>query len=82
MLENPNIEVVAINDLTDAKTLAHLLKYDSIYGRISKSVTYTDSALIVDGKEIQLIAERNPEISMEKTQCLCCSRINWDFQKS
>lgn len=55
------VDVVAINDLTDNKTLAHLLKYDSIHGRFDGTVDYTDEALIVNGKEIKCTAIRNPE---------------------
>ena len=55
-----DLDVVAVNDLTDNKTLAHLLKYDSILGRFPGEVTYTDEALFVDGKEIKAFAERNP----------------------
>jgi glyceraldehyde 3-phosphate dehydrogenase len=55
-----DIEVVGINDLTDAKTLAHLLKYDSIHGHFPGSVEAGDNAIIVDGKEIPVCAERDP----------------------
>ena len=55
-----DLDVVAVNDLTDNKTLAHLLKYDSILGRFPGEVTYTDEAIFVDGKEIKAFAERNP----------------------
>ena len=62
ILDNhPNLEVVAINDLTDTKTLAHLLKYDSIYGRFSGEVAFTENSLVVDGKEIKVFAEKEPE---------------------
>ncbi|MCL4124765.1 UNVERIFIED_CONTAM: hypothetical protein GTU68_024429 [Idotea baltica] len=54
------LNLVAINDLTDAKTLAHLLKYDSIHGKFFKSVECTDNSLIIDGKEIKILSERNP----------------------
>ena len=54
------IEVVAINDLTDVKTLAHLLKYDSAYGVYNKNVEAKDGAIVVDGKEIKVLAERSP----------------------
>lgn len=54
------IEVVAINDLTDAKTLAHLLKYDSVHGRFNGTVEAKDSSIIVNGKEIAITAIRNP----------------------
>lgn len=58
--QNPHIEIVAINDLTDAKMLAHLLKYDSIHGTFSAEVRADDSHLIVDGKKIQVIAKKDP----------------------
>ena len=58
--ERSDMEVVAINDLTDSKTLAHLLKYDSNYGRFGKSVEAKDGAIVVDGKEIKICAERSP----------------------
>lgn len=58
--EDKNIEVVAINDLTDPKTLAHLLKYDSTYGVYPKDVAVKDNAIVVDGKEIRIYAEREP----------------------
>ncbi|MCP4652384.1 MAG: type I glyceraldehyde-3-phosphate dehydrogenase [Candidatus Omnitrophica bacterium] len=60
MNERNDIEVVAINDLTDAKTLAHLLKYDSTYGRYDKDVKAADEAIIVDGKEIKISAIKDP----------------------
>jgi len=60
LLENSNIEIVAINDLTDTKTLAHLLKYDSIHGRFSGTVEATSDGIIVNGKEIKIYAEREP----------------------
>jgi len=59
-LERPGIEVVGINDLTDAKTLAHLLKYDSTYGVYAKKVEAKDDAIVVDGKEIKIYAVKNP----------------------
>ena len=58
--KHPNIEVVAINDLTDAPTLAHLLRYDSNYGRYDKSVEAKDGALVVDGKTIKILSEKDP----------------------
>lgn len=61
LLDKKNIEVVAINDLTDNKTLAHLLKYDSAQGKFPGTVEATDDALIVNGKEIKAMSERNPE---------------------
>jgi glyceraldehyde 3-phosphate dehydrogenase len=55
-----DIEVVGVNDLTDNKTLAHLLKYDTTLGRFGKSVDFDDENIIVDGKKIRALAERNP----------------------
>ena len=54
-------EIVAINDLTDAPTLAHLLKYDSVHGIFGAEVMVKDNALVVDGKEIRVSAEKSPE---------------------
>lgn len=59
-LSTPGIEVVAINDLTDPKTLAHLLKYDSIHGRFSGEISVTDTGIVVNGKEVRVFSERNP----------------------
>ena len=58
--QGADIEVVAVNDLTDNKTLAHLLKYDSITGRFPGEVSYDDEGIIVDGKHIKVLAQRNP----------------------
>jgi len=58
--QKDKLEVVAINDLTDTKTNAHLLKWDSVYGRYPGEVTAKDDAIIVDGKEIKVLAERDP----------------------
>jgi glyceraldehyde 3-phosphate dehydrogenase len=55
-----DIEIVGVNDLTDNKTLAHLLKYDTVLGRFPKSVDYDDENIIVDGKKIRALAERDP----------------------
>ena len=62
MIENNDFEVVAINDLTDAKTLAHLFKYDSAQGRFNGEIEVKDGAFVVNGKEIKVTAERNPEL--------------------
>ncbi|MDO4432880.1 MAG: type I glyceraldehyde-3-phosphate dehydrogenase [Aerococcaceae bacterium] len=59
--EVEGIEVVAINDLTDAKTLAHLLKYDSTQGRFNGEVEVLEGAFRVNGKEVKVLADRNPE---------------------
>ena len=55
-----DIEIVAVNDITDAETLAHLLKYDSVYGPFPGEVEATDGALVVDGREVKVLAERDP----------------------
>ena len=55
-----DVEIVAVNDLTDNKTLAHLLKYDSILGRLDGDVTYDDESISVDGKKFAAWAERDP----------------------
>ncbi|CAB4666375.1 MAG: type I glyceraldehyde-3-phosphate dehydrogenase [Actinobacteria bacterium] len=59
-LTNPEINIVGINDLTPNKTLAHLLKYDSILGRLGLEVTFTDDSITVDGKTIKVYSERDP----------------------
>ncbi|VEH79689.1 glyceraldehyde-3-phosphate dehydrogenase [Corynebacterium kutscheri] len=56
-----DIEVVAVNDLTDNHTLSHLLKYDSILGRLGKEVSYDDESITVDGHRIIVAAERDPK---------------------
>ncbi|MEY4926109.1 MAG: hypothetical protein RI894_545 [Bacteroidota bacterium] len=60
LINNPEIEVVAINDLTDNHTLAHLLKYDSAHGRFKGTVEYTENELIVNGTPIRALAIKNP----------------------
>ena len=55
-----DIEIVGVNDLTDNHTLAHLLKYDTVLGRFPLTVDYDDENIIVDGKKIRALAERNP----------------------
>jgi glyceraldehyde 3-phosphate dehydrogenase len=59
-LNNSNMEIVAINDLTDAKMLAHLLKYDSVHGTLAEDVTVEGEYLVVGGKKVKVIAERDP----------------------
>jgi len=65
LLNNPDVEVVGINDLTDNATLAHLLKWDSAHGKMDVEISSTDTHIIVDGKPIQCSAERDP------------SKLNW-----
>lgn len=59
-LERPNMEVAGINDITENRVLAHLLKYDSTQGKFEGSVSYDDNGLIVNGKKIKVSAERSP----------------------
>ncbi len=58
--KHPEIEILAINDLSDAKSLAHLLKYDSVFGRDVGSVQANEQSILVDGPEAQIIAEKDP----------------------
>jgi glyceraldehyde 3-phosphate dehydrogenase len=57
---NPDVEVVAVNDLTDNHTLSHLLKYDSTFGPLDAEVTFDDTSISVDGKPIKASAQRDP----------------------
>lgn len=59
-LERPDLEVVAVNDITDAKTLAHLLRYDSVYGRYHREVAAGDDSLTVDGHTVKVFAIKDP----------------------
>lgn len=59
-LNNPNVEIVAVNDLTDANMLAHLLKYDSVHGILKEEVTVDGDYLVVGGHKVKVIAERDP----------------------
>jgi len=61
LLQKPNVNVVAINDLTDNKTLAHLFKYDSVHGRFNGTVEADDQFIIINGQKIKGLAERSPE---------------------
>jgi len=59
-LERTDLQVVAINDITDARTLAHLLAFDSTFGRLGRTVEHTQDALIIDGTPIAVLSERDP----------------------
>ena len=59
-LLNDEVEVVAVNDLTDANMLAHLLKYDSVHGSLKEEISVNGSNIVVDGREIKVLSERNP----------------------
>jgi glyceraldehyde 3-phosphate dehydrogenase len=60
LAQGADLEVVAVNDLTDTKSLAHLLKYDSVGGRLAQEVTVDGQFIVVDGKHIKVLAERDP----------------------
>jgi len=60
-LKDSNLEVVAVNDLTDAKTLAHLLKYDTNHGTLDADVSVDGDSIVVNGKKIKVMAERDPK---------------------
>jgi glyceraldehyde 3-phosphate dehydrogenase len=62
LLEKENVEIVAINDLTDNATLAHLLKYDSVHGRFNGTVSSDADSITVNGKAIKSFAERDPKL--------------------
>ncbi|MBI2237365.1 MAG: type I glyceraldehyde-3-phosphate dehydrogenase, partial [Actinobacteria bacterium] len=55
-----DLDFVAVNDITDSRTLAHLLKYDSVLGRLEEDVRVTENSIAVDGDEIKVLAERDP----------------------
>ena len=59
--KNKDVEFVAINDITDSKTLAHLLKYDSVHGIMQADVKATENSIVVDGKEVKTFAMKEPE---------------------
>jgi glyceraldehyde 3-phosphate dehydrogenase len=72
--KNANIDFVAINDLTDAKTNAHLLKYDSVHGRFPGTVEVQGKDLVVNGKTLQVASQRDPACpAMERLGRLPCS---------
>ena len=61
LLNNPSIEVIAVNDLADTKTLSHLLKYDSIHGVLNEEISHSDNEITVAGKKIRFSSEKNIE---------------------
>jgi glyceraldehyde 3-phosphate dehydrogenase len=63
LLEQQQIQVVAINDLANAETMAHLLKYDSVHGKIKASVSYENSKLIVNGKPYCIDSVQSPNFN-------------------
>src|SRR6266480_6763657 len=59
-LGNPDIDFVAVNDLTDTRTLAHLLKYDSVHGNLDHDILATETGINVEGKEFRVFSQRDP----------------------
>ena len=59
-LNKPGIDFIAVNDLTDTKTLAHLLRHDSTHGKLDADISYTDTSLVVDGKGLRVFSEKDP----------------------
>ncbi len=59
LLNNPSIEVVAVNDLADSKTLSHLLKYDSIHGVLKEEISFSENEIVVSGKKVKFSSEKN-----------------------
>ncbi len=86
LIKNPNVEVVAINDLTDNHTLAHLLKYDTMHGRFDGTVSSDETSLTVNGTKIAALAVRNPaELpwgAMNVDVVLECTGIFLDREKA
>ena len=60
VLERGDMEVVALNDITDARTLAHLLEFDSTYGRLNVEVAHSDESITVNGSPIRVLSSRDP----------------------
>jgi glyceraldehyde 3-phosphate dehydrogenase len=60
LIGDPEVEIVAVNDITDSKTLAHLLKYDSILGNLTNKVTHTDDSISIDGKTFKVFRTKDP----------------------
>ena len=58
--KDPDIQILAVNDITDSKTLAHLLKYDSVLGILEADIQAAEDAIIVDGKKIKVLSEKDP----------------------
>lgn len=61
LINNEEVQVVAINDLTDTKTLAHLLKRDTVHGSFNYEISHDENSITVDGRNIRILAQRNPE---------------------
>jgi glyceraldehyde 3-phosphate dehydrogenase len=60
LIQKKDVQIVAINDLTDASTLAHLLKYDSAHGKMAEEISVQGNSLVIGGKSITVFAEKDP----------------------
>ncbi len=60
LLAKEDVQVVAINDLTDTKTLAHLFKYDSVHGKLTQKISHTDNSISIDGHEVKVFSQKDP----------------------
>ena len=80
LLNHPSIEVIAINDLADTKTLSHLLKYDSIHGVLKEEISFTENQITVANKKVNMSSEKNIEdiklvVSGAGSAALACSNL-------
>ena len=81
-LKDPNLEFVAVNDLTDPKTLAHLLKYDSILGNLPNQISAGPDSITIDGKTIKVFKERDPgSVALGIRGRAGCGRIHGPFHR-
>src|SRR4051812_6748270 len=72
IINHPTLELAAVNDLTDPATLAHLIKYDSIFGRYKGNISSTNKELIIDGLTIPVFAEKDPSLLPWKSLSIDC----------
>lgn len=82
LAKDADFEIVAINDITNPFTLAHLLKYDSCFGKFDGTVEAKADAIVVNGKEVKILAVRNPEELPWKEMGVSSTRIDWVVYKS
>ena len=75
-MKQEKIEIVAVNDLTDAAMLAHLLKYDSVHGVYDGEISAENDSIVVDGKKVKVYAEKDPAaLPWGRAWCRCCYRF-------
>ena len=77
VFHHPNIEVIAINDLADVETMAHLLKYDSIHGQFKAAIEYKEANILVDKKPINYYKSPKPEQLLEGFRSRYSYRVYW-----